>query len=230
MVDEKDVKITHRSCHYLSKFLTAALPAALAVLQSCSSATLTLQSAPAKADIYAAKLSGGAPKLIGQTPLTISASDLEKQVGGSGPVSLEYRKNGYQPAKTLVTDIGAVDLTLNLDLPIATGLEEQEKMNAVIDRMFEAQRLARVGRPDDALKKLKDLEKDAPQIAAIYELEGGIYFLKKQYKEAFDAYGLAAKYNPTNPVSSHMRSKLETTLGVKRVPASDKAPAKEKKK
>jgi tetratricopeptide (TPR) repeat protein len=93
-------------------------------------------------------------------------------------------------------------------------------VNALIDRMFETQTLARAGRYEDALEKLRAIEREAPQLAAVYELQGGVYYLMNRYREALDAYSLAAKLNPANPQITRMRQVLETALSSQREPAS----------
>ncbi len=189
----------------------------LGVLGSaCSSAQITLLSSPSKAEVYAAALGERKAKLIGETPLKLTSSELSKAYGGSGPVSLEFKKDGYASAKTIITDIGAVDLTVNMDLPPTSGLEDQVRLNSVVDSIFECQRLAKVGREEDALNKLKAIEKEAPHLAATYELEGGIYYLQKKYRNALDAYTLASNFNPKNPQVVRMRNYLETSLGVRK--------------
>jgi tetratricopeptide (TPR) repeat protein len=190
--------------------------AALALLSAaCATSSVTLTSSPPKAEIYVAPLGAGKPKLIGETPLTMRADELQKEYGGSGPVYIEFRKNGYTPAKTVVTELASVDLTVSAELDATSGLEDLERLNLVVDDIFEAQRLARGGRYDDALTRVKSVEKLAPMLAASYELEGGIYYLQKKYKDALDSYTLAAKYNPRNSESVRMRNMLETTLGAK---------------
>jgi tetratricopeptide (TPR) repeat protein len=153
-------------------------------------------------------------KLIGETPLKLSSDELSEIYGGTGPVSLEFKKDGFSAVKTIITDIAASDLTLNMDLVPSSGLEDVIRLNSIMDSLFESQRLARVGRGEDALIRLKSVEKEAPHLAAIYEIEGGIYYLQKKYKNALDAYSLAASYNPKNPDVMRMRNYLQTALGV----------------
>jgi tetratricopeptide (TPR) repeat protein len=195
------------------------LPLLLPLLAGCASTSITLQSSPSGATVFAKPMAGGEARQLGETPLTLKAADIQK--GSFGPVYFEFRKEGHASAKTLVTDLSAQELLISQELAPATGLESMERLNAVLDRVFECQRLARAGRLDDALRRLKELEAEAPQLAAVYELEGGIYYLQKKYAEAYDAYGLAAKHNPGNPEPQRMRSLLAATLGL-----SDRVPAR----
>lgn len=194
---------------------------------SCSTSTVHLQSSPEKADIYVTAMGSGAPQKVGETPLMITSSDLLKAHGGSGPVDVEFRKEGYAPGKAIITDVGGMDLSINFELltlpTVAASSKEDEKdpekinkLNKMLDSLFESQRLAKAGRSEDALALLKEIEKGNPQLAAAYELEAGIYYLKKQYKQALDAYTLAARYNVKNLDSIRMRNMLEQSLGVTR--------------
>jgi tetratricopeptide (TPR) repeat protein len=183
---------------------------------ACSTAKITLLSSPSQAEVYVTALGDHKSKLVGETPLKMTSVELSKTYGGAGPLFLEFKKEGYVTVKTLVTDLGAVDLTVNMELPPASGLEDLVRLNFVVDSIFESQRLAKVGREEDALIQLKAIEKEAPHLAATYELEGGIYYLKKRYKEALDAYTLASNYNPKNPQVVRMRNYLEASLGVRK--------------
>jgi tetratricopeptide (TPR) repeat protein len=185
---------------------------------SCSTAKFSLNSNPPKADVYATAIGGDKPKLVGQTPLSMRASDLRNEYNGSGPVILELKKPGFQDVKTIVTDLGASDLSLVIELPPDMTFDAIEGINDAIDLMFEGQRLARAGRFSDAIQELKQVEAKRPQLAAAYELEGGIYYVQKKFKEALDAYTIATRINPKNPQAVRMRDLLEEQLG-KRVPA-----------
>ena len=197
-----------------------------ATLMSCSSASIKFQSAPEKAQVYAHSLgTAGEMLLLGDTPLTISASDLNKKLGASGPVLVEFRKPGHLTSKLFVTDLSSTALTVNTELVASNGLEDMDKLNNLIDQVFESQRLARALRPDDALKALAELKKTYPQVAAIYELEGGIFYMGKKYKEALDSYGQAIKYNPKSSSSIRIHDALEILLGLRKAGAATTASA-----
>lgn len=199
----------------LSLLSTLCVLLAQLVLAGCATSRVSMDSTPTGAEVYVLPLGDGKPLMIGSTPLTARSAELLRQSGGAGPVMVEFRKRGYKPVKALITDLARLDLTLKMELPVSDGLEDLDQVNALIDSIFEAQRLALSGRFDDALALIKRAEKDAPQIAAAYEIEGGIYFLQKKLPEALDAYRVAAKYNPKNPETIRMRNLLETTLGIK---------------
>ncbi len=182
------------------------------LFSGCSTAMVTLESTPPAAEVFIRPYGSTESKQIGETPLNISASDLKRQSGPQGPVVLEFRKEGYLPYRAVITDLSASDFTLSGELTAVSGIDEQAKLNRVIDQIFEAQDLGRAGRQEDALVKLRALEREAPQVAAIYELEGGIYYLQKKFKEAFDAYNLALKLNPGEAQAVRMRALLKSVL------------------
>jgi hypothetical protein len=202
----------------LVKRLTS-IVATAGLLAGCASTSINLTSTPTQSEVYVQPLGRGTPRKAGVTPLKASASELVPETGGAGPVWIELRKDGFNPVRTLVTDLSATDLTLAQELTPLSGLEDQDRMNVLIDRIFEAQRLAMIGRFPEALEQLKKVQGDAPQVAATYELEGGIYFLQKKFKESLDSYRTAAKYNPKNPETIRMRNLLEARLLGDRLPA-----------
>jgi hypothetical protein len=196
------------------------------ILASCATPMITLESTPPSAEVFLRPYGSTETKQIGETPLSMSVSELKHQNGVNGPMVIEFRKEGYLPYRAVITDIAATDLTLTGELTAVSGIDEQSKLNRVIDQIFEAQDLGRVGRQEDALVKLRTLERDAPQVAAIYELEGGIYYLQKKYKEAFEAYTLALKLNPGEAQSVRMRNLLKALLESDSAPAAGKAGAR----
>src|ERR1700722_12405751 len=101
------------------------LPAILLLLcASCSTAKFSLNSNPPKADVYAMSVGADKPKLIGQTPLAMKATDLKSDYNGTGPFILELRKPGFQNVRTIVTDLGASDLALVIELPPELSFDE----------------------------------------------------------------------------------------------------------
>ncbi len=184
-------------------------------LTSCSTTSVNIQSFPDGADVYIKPIGKGEAKLLGKTPYLGSGSNLEKENGGAGPVLIELKKDGYQPLRTLITETQSVDLSLNLTLTSVSGLEDHEKLNSLLDRLFDSQHLARRGSYDQALSQIKSVQKEAPQLAASYEIEGGILYLQKKYKDSLSSYIQAVKYNPKNIEAIKMRSLLEGALKIK---------------
>jgi tetratricopeptide (TPR) repeat protein len=197
------------------------LVALFSMLSGCATTRLSLFTNPQGAKVYAKPLGNGRFEFLGETPLQVQGTQIEKQYSGSGPIMIEFRKEGYQHTSTLVTELSSQDLVINQELVPQVGLEDLQRINAIIETMFECQRLVKVGRYDEALTKLKQLEKEAPQISITYELQGGIYYLQKKYPDSLDAYRLAVRYNPRNAEALRMRDMLEKKFGIER----DREPA-----
>jgi len=151
-------------------------------------------------------------KQVGTTPISVSSSELSEKAGASGPVSVEYRSVGYVSQRAVITDFSNSDVTLSLELATQADAQEQERANRLIDMLFEAQRLARNGRSDEALSRVKEVQKEAPYVAAAYEIEAGIYLIQKKVNESLDAYRKAAKLNPKSLEIANMRQQIEKMI------------------
>lgn len=207
-----------------SPMLISLMSMALAMgLISCASGTIVLESVPSRADVFITPAGGDQTQSLGQTPLTVKANDLAQINGRAGPYLLTFKKERFNESKAVITDIPPSDINFRVELAPVSGLEDQDYVNEMLDVVFDAQRLALAGRFDEALQQLKRVQQEVPQLAASYEMEGGIYFLQKRYTDALDAYRTAAKYNPKNPETTRMRNYLEQKLGIYstvRAPAS----------
>ncbi|TNE97063.1 MAG: hypothetical protein EP326_12145 [Deltaproteobacteria bacterium] len=151
-------------------------------------------------------------KAIGQTPLNFRADEIEKKYEGSGPISVEYRKEGYQSKKVMITELSAVDLKVKMELMAESGLEDQRRLNWVVDSLFEVKRLVSAKRYDDAIELLKKVKEAVPQVSAVYELEGGIYFIQNKLHAALDSYTMSVRYNPKNMESIRMKEFVEQKI------------------
>lgn len=201
----------------LDKYLTGLTLVTLLMMaiNGCASGTLVLETNPNKAKVFLSQV-GGVPQLLGETPLTLKAEELKNNVSITGPVLLEFRKDGFSSSRVYLTDILTSDIVVNQNLDAQndgfSSLEQQDFLNDLIDRLFESQRLARVNRYDDALDKLKQLEKQSPSLSAVYELEGSIYFIKRDYKKSLDSFRLAVKTNPKRTDFLRMIARINSLL------------------
>jgi tetratricopeptide (TPR) repeat protein len=205
--------------HVVRTIRVAFAAVALTGLSACATGSITFQSTPPGAEILVKPVGAEDYRSIGETPLTLKSDELRARSGATGPIFVEYRKDLHRPARALVTDATGADLQISLELAQASGGEEIERINSVVEAMFECQSLARSGRHEEALAKLRALEATAPRLAAVYELQGEIYYLQKKYTEALGAYNLAVRFNPKSLESLHMRDFIEQTLRGARAPA-----------
>lgn len=182
----------------------------LFLLVSCASGgKFDFQSTPTRADVYVKPIKGGEFKKIGTTPFVINSSKINKENANSGPIYIELRKSGYKSERILITEMSGVNLTITRELQRKSGLDDQKSINDVIDMMFEVKSLVQANQYDKALKLIDVLKSMVPQVSTVYELEGGIYFIQKDYAKALGSYRLAARYNPKNPENIRMRDLLE---------------------
>ena len=204
---------------------------ALSLITACSTASsLSFQSNPNGAEVWVSPLDGTSPKKLGTAPVLIQSDEAQKTAGTSGPVMIEFRKDGYLSSKSIVTDLASSEISLTAQLQRSTGLENIESLNAVVDRLFEAQRLVRAGRLEDSLKLIESVQKDAPELSALYEIEGGIYYLQKKLQQALDAYQTSIRFNPKNMEAIRMRNYLVSQLGINLTPSTPAVPSDPAKK
>lgn len=183
----------------------------LLVLYSCASSTTVLvQSNPTKAEVYMKPLGYGDLKKFGETPITIKGYEIDDQFNGSGPVYLEIRKVGHETARAIITELSAVDVDINLNLKPDEKFKDYERLDYIINSFFECRRLISVKRYSEALKILKKLESEFPQLSTIYELQGGIFYLQKKFKMSYESFEMAIKYNPKNIEAQRMRKYLKS--------------------
>jgi len=201
----------HRS--HLNLALSATL--LLSLLNHCASSKVQLASTPRETQVYVTGTNGGTPILLGKTPLNLESQQILSLAKVTGPVQFEFRKEGYTPFKIFVTDITSSDITLNPELARVGGIEDLDVVNRVVDELFEAQRLARVGRYDEALERVKFVQKETPQLSAAFEIEGAIYYLKKDFKRSLDAYRTAEKRNPKAAEATQMKKLIEREIAGK---------------
>ena len=189
---------------------------AVFLLASCSSTQVAIHTQPTQARVYSKALGIGKLEFLGETPLYLKGDQIEKSFGGSGPIYLEFRKEGFRSTNTIVTELSYVDLNISMEMTPEGAFEDFSTVNTLIDQMFEAQRLVKVKRYAEALTRLSEIKKQAPQVSAIYELEGGIYYLQQRFQDALDSYRTAVKYNPRNAEALRMKNLIEDSFGLQR--------------
>lgn len=194
-------------------------------LTGCATSKVALFSNPPQAKVFARSLHDGREQLVGETPLKVSARDVESVNGGTGPIAISFRKDGYESKDVVLSEVGVDDLMVSAELTPQNGLADQQTINFVIESMFECQRLVRIKRYDEALRLLERLQALAPQVASVYELKGGVYYLTRRYGDALDSYTLAVKYNPKNAETLRMVGLLKNLAPS----ADDRSPAESSK-
>lgn len=190
----------------------------LAATLGCSITNVKIHTNPSGAEVYARPVGGGELQLVGTTPLFIDSREMDQKFGaGAGAVYMEFHKDGFKKDSLFVTELSRVDLSINKDLKPKRDLEMQYWMNHHISEMFEVRRLVNAKRYSEALRKIRELKKESPMISKVHEMEGGVLVLKRDYRDALDAYRLATKFDPENREALKMVRYLERTYGFARV-------------
>lgn len=221
-----------KELYHLKKALIrlTALTAISLSLVSCATHHVSLLSNPTKARIYSRGTNESKGKLIGETPISLSALDLNKDSSTSGPIVIEFEKDGYDTKSILLTEAAVAGMIISADLSLSNSLADSQQLNWSVESLFEAQRLIRVGRHEEALRVLNTVEKVAPQLAVLHELKGTLYYLKNQYQEARDAYAQVLRINPKNLDAISMMHILKGLTRepdeLNRLPASESAKQK----
>lgn len=201
----------------------------LIVVSGCASNTsIKVNSNPPDAEVYMKTMNQNERQLVGKTPLVQESIEAVLKTKPQGPLYIEIEKADYIPSTILVTEVGSGSIEISRELkPLqkkeasAEGQNSKEanqekllSLNKGLEQLFEAQRLARVGRLDDALKTLDEAGKLLPQVSPIYEMRGGIYYIQKDYRKALDEYQKALVVNEDNPSTIKMIQRLNGQLGI----------------
>ena len=179
----------------------------LGLLCACSS-TVQVASNPSGADVWVKPVGSGTEKKLGQTPLNFKPSELEGVPSGSGPLRFRMTKDGYKPVDLIVTDAGASELSVNVDLEAGPGFDNPVVLNSHLEKIFTAQQLIQMKNFDEAQKILEGVRERVPTLAVVHELLGGVYFLKGEKLKSLDAFKRALALNPNSVDAINMTETL----------------------
>lgn len=187
--------------------------------------SLSLNSSPPKAVVSVRTGKGGEFRRLGQTPLLLDSNAVSEISKETGPFTFEFSMPGFSSKTAIVADL-VTDLSIALELkPEIKAADNSAKVNESIDALFETQRFIRAGRYEEAHRRLDDIEKKTPGLAAGFELRGGLYFLSKRFRESYDAYSQARTLNPDSIEAQKMCKNLEKILGLSVNSTSNRIPA-----
>ena len=213
------------------------------ISMGCSTGNLYLVSDQEGAEVFLRAVGQSNSESIGKTPLQRPLDQVISNPDTAKGLVLEIKKEGfvdkqvYLPGLRISEDI---EIRTQLQpLPVAQGVDsegrdmrspaaiqaelikEQEtkvariyETNTIIDQVFEIKRLIHVGRREEATKRISSLKEEYPNLSVLYELQGGIAFLGKNYQQALDEYSVALKIHPENLQILNMKRYLEKLLGV----------------
>jgi tetratricopeptide (TPR) repeat protein len=160
----------------------------------CASTKLDVKTTPPGARIFVESVSGGQSSDIGETPLNINFSQIKSDQAG-GAITLRIVKEGYNEEFFTITDTSRSNVTIQKELSKIGNSKAIESFNVSLEKLFRAQKLVSESNFDQALEILKGLSQEIPEVSAIHEMMGGIYFMKKDFSKARLAYRQALGLN-----------------------------------
>lgn len=173
---------------------------------------LKVSTYPEASEIFVKALSDSDFKKIGVSPLSISFDDIVKNFTNSDVFIVEIRKDDYKPFRIIISEFGSADVELTTRLEAKNDYEMTSSIEEVASEILESQRLVRASKYDEGLEKLRQLEKKYSKVSLISEMQGNIFYLKKDYRKALDAYTTAFLHNPKNLDAYRMKLYLEKSL------------------
>jgi len=187
------------------------IPIFILLIASCSS-DITLVSSPPDAVVSVVEPGKETLKPIGKTPISISTDEIAESVD-SGTIILVLNKRGYSPQRFIVPNLSGGDLRIEsyLDTNLDTDYKE---VNRVISLVLATERLVLEKRYDEGLKSVEKIKNINGNISAAHQLEGSIYFLKKEFNKSRFAWLRAIQLEPDNADAVNMLSIIEKRLGI----------------
>jgi tetratricopeptide (TPR) repeat protein len=176
----------------------------------CASGTVFVDTLPPGGEVYLKSKSNDQYEMVGTAPFQITAAEFREKYAVEGPFGIEGRLSGYMNQSVIVSELPTnSDLNVFLTLKSESEAMQSMKLNSTMDQIFESQRLVKVGRYDDALVQLNLLQQQNPNLSVIFEMQGGVFYIQKNYPKALDAYEKAARLNPNNLEVASMKKYLE---------------------
>lgn len=195
-----------------TKYLLA--PLFVAMNFACSSSTVVkIASDPPGAKIFIKSMGSSNSEEFGVTPLTIKGDEIAAKKFKDDRLIVEMKKEGYYANSVLLTETVDVDIDISLTLEPYDKLLEAKKYDQVSAKLFEIQRLIRRKNYDEALQVVGGVKKDFPELSVPDELEGSIFYLKKDFQKALQSFNTAYAKNSENNFSLKMKKLLEAKLG-----------------
>ena len=175
-------------------------------------AKLIIKSQPEGAEIYISV--GGKPVRLGATPYEANLTEVMKTYVKSTSFMLELKKAGHNPYRVLMAKTDDVDLELSANLQLDQAVSNIKEHDALMNSLFDVQKLVRGKNFKDALMKLDELEKKHPALSIIPEMKATAYYMNKEVENALSYYRRAFALNPDNHDAYRMKVYLEKKLGV----------------
>ncbi|MCM2350066.1 MAG: hypothetical protein NDI69_08585 [Bacteriovoracaceae bacterium] len=182
------------------------------VASSAWAAKLVIKSQPEGAEIFIT--TNGKPVRLGVTPYEANLTEVMSTYVKSSSFMLELKKQGHNPYRVLLAKTDDVDLELTANLALDQAVSNIKEHDALMNQLFDVQKLVRGKNFRDAIMKLDELEKKHPALSIIPELKATAYYMNKEVENALSYYRRAFALNPDNHDAYRMKVYLEKKMGI----------------
>src|SRR5690606_4290950 len=101
-----------------------------------------------------------------------------------------------------------------INLKIDKAIINLKEHDALMNKLFDVQKLVRGRNFSDAISQLSNLESQHPSLSIIPEMKATAYYMSKDVEKALSYYRKAFAINPENQDAFRMKVYLEKKLGV----------------
>lgn len=177
----------------------------ISVLTACAS-SYEFVSQPPGAQTFL--IFGSEKKLLGETPLEFSKSDLPS----SDPFMVSLEKDGYQPRQVSILPTNQTHTTVRVSLvPTVAGTSDAglARMRSALKMVLDAQEKVARRNYVGALAALSELEKSEPNLAEIFVIRGSVYTLLKRPQDARIEWKRALALDPSLEILKSRIAEIE---------------------
>jgi len=187
--------------------------------QACASggARFEVKSTPEGAEVALVRPGGAGTLSLGKTPLLLNPEQIP-DVGGK-LMTLQLKKDGFQTENIILPEGSVGGLALltfqmrESNVSTATGKAGEAAQNELARGIAQIHRQVSRKNYDDAIRTLDSLLARHPRIATLYDLLGGIHYLRKDSGRALDAFKRSLDLDPSNAETSRLVEKLRSFQG-----------------
>jgi tetratricopeptide (TPR) repeat protein len=201
------------------------------LLGACVSGRLELNTTPDAVDVTLVTARGEVRNL-GKSPLSVAMEDVF--AASSDFAQLRVDKEGYHPqtfviARTSMPSRHEINLTLQA-LPVPKEVKQEppsppkadldscqqlskEALTELSKGVAAVQAIIQKREFEVAKVRLANLIAEYPYISVLYDLQGNVFFLQKNYPQALNSYERSVELDPENIETTFMVKRLRQQLG-----------------
>ncbi len=174
---------------------------------------LVITSVQEKVDVFVKNSETNKLVKIGVTPLKIGYSEIVENYSRSDNFMLVMQKEKHANYRLMISKLHSGKYEINANLDSYTEKSFAKEYDLLINKLFDVQRLVRSKNYTDAITNLDSLEKDYPEVGAVYEMKAMTYYMSKDLPKSLSYYRKAASVFPGSKEVYTMKKYLESELG-----------------